>query len=184
MNRPGLRTLVLGSRLTAPPILLGSGWYAWHWWQAGGVDNTGLIAIVLFVVSAKATTEMAAYRQWRADWRAMATGGETRNWRPKPTTIASLVGLLLIGVGMVWAQSPDAPAGLRDHLAPLAVGCAALAVLLILGRLVWRFWPRRRGKMPVVTLVNGGPIHRPLSIRACYRRLPPHCQTLLKGRPS
>ncbi len=69
MRRPGFRTLLLGSRFTAPPIMLGSAWYTWQWWQAGGPNNIGLLTIALFVLSARSLAQVLAHRKWRADWQ-------------------------------------------------------------------------------------------------------------------
>jgi hypothetical protein len=185
MKTPSFRAWLLGSRLTAPPILIGTGWYVWQWWQAGGADNTGIFALGLMLFSARAAYEVTAYRRWQANWKAMAPGGDKPRWRPEPKTIAATIGLLAVAGAAIWAQDSDAPQLLRDGLLPLALLGGLLAMALLLLRALHRRWAqwqqRRRERLPVVTLAIRRPIHRPDSIRACYRRLPPYCKHLLKG---
>ncbi|WP_408591820.1 hypothetical protein [Novosphingobium sp.] len=184
MKRPGLRTLLLGSRLTAPPIFLGSAWYTWHWWQAGGPDNTGIATIALMLLSAKAASNVAAYRQWRADWRAMGPQGAPAA-RPviRPQTIVAILGIVLTGLLALWLARPEATAQEHAALGLLTLGGGAAAMLLVAIRLIRMLpWPRRRARLPVVTIAIRRPVLRVPSIRGCYRRLPPYAKQLLKGR--
>jgi hypothetical protein len=180
MNRPGLRTLLLGSRLTAPPIMLGSAYVTYRWWESGGYGLLGFVAIALFLASLKAMGQVAAYRRWRADWRAMSPQGAGRSWRLNPATIASILVSILVGLGMIWVTGSDAPAPLRGNFEPMAVGLALFGIALVVGRAVWTRWRRRRdGALSTVTLAIRGPVLRAPSLGACYRRLPPYCQQLI-----
>lgn len=180
MNRPGLGTLLLGSRLTAPPIILGSAYVTYRWWESGGYGLLGFVAIALFLASLRAMGQVAAYRRWRADWRAMSPPGAGRNWRLNPSAIASILVAILVGLGTIWATGPDAPEQLRGNFEPMAVGLALFGIALVGGRALWRRWLRRRdGALPTVTLAIRGPVLRAPSLGACYRRLPPYCQPLL-----
>jgi len=185
MRPPSFRTSLLGGRFTAPFIILGSAYHTWHWWQAGGMDNTGYFTLILLGISAKAAHEVYSYRQWQADWRAMAPGGDRPRWRPRPATIVAVVGILAMGMVLVGAGGADASAQAGNALMPIATLCALLGMALLLIRALNRLWARmrqrRQAKVPVVSLAIRKPIRRPLSIRACYSRLPPYCKLLLRG---
>lgn len=188
MRPPSFRSWLLGSRFTAPFIILGSAYHTWQWWQAGGIDNTGLFTLALMGFSTKAAYQVHSYRQWQADWRAMAPGGDKPRWRPRLATVATILCLMVIGMAMVWATGPDAPAQLHSAAMPIAMICALLGMVLLLMRTLCRLWAcirqRRLSRLPVVSLAIRKPIRRPLSIRNCYRRLPPYCKLLLqRGRP-
>lgn len=118
----------------------------------------------------------------------MSPDGDKPRWRPKLATVATILCLIVIGIAMVWATGPDAPVQVHGAVMPIAVLCALLGMVLLLmralNRLWARIWQRRQSKLPVVTLAIRKPIRRPLSIPACYRRLPPHCQMLMRGGKS
>lgn len=88
----------------------------------------------------------------------------------------------------IWATGPDAPVQVHSAVMPIAVLCTLLGMVLLLIRALYRLWARirqrRQSRLPVVSLAIRKPIRRPLSIPACYRRLPPYCKLLLhRGRP-
>lgn len=182
MRPPSFRTWLLGSRFTAPFIILGCAYHTSQWWQAGTPDNSGIVTLALLFLSAKAAYTVAAHRRWRADWQAM--GGQTS--RPSRAERLLKLALLLgvIGFGAAYLV-PEALPLMRDWIA-LVVGVGLLLGLarLIL-RLVGRCWPRRQqAKIQPVAIAVRRPVRRPISMASCYRRLPPYCKLLLhRGRP-
>lgn len=189
MKNPSFRTWLLGSPFTAPFVMGSAGWYSWQWWQAGGSDNTGLITLALMGFSAKAIYEVAAYRRWRADWRAMSPNQPEKRYCTALAPWLTIIGMIAVGAVTLWASSPDAPAQVRSSAAPLAMVAAMLGIALMIIRLIARvlryLWTRwrgqRQGKLRAVTLVIKRPILRAPSISTCYRRLPPYAKMLLKG---
>lgn len=185
MRPPSLRTWLLGSRFTAPLILLGCAYHTWQWWQAGGMDNTGYFTLILLGVSAKAAHEVHSYRQWQAAWRAMAPGGYLPRWRPRPATIVAILGILAVGLLLVGTGNAAPSAQTQHAMMPIVILCAMTGMALLLScafyRLRARMGQRRQARLPVVALAIRRPIRRLISIRACYRRLPPYCQTLLRS---
>jgi len=185
MNRPGMRTMLLGSRFTAPFIMMGCVDVAYRWWEAGGQSILGLLAIALFFASAKAAGDTAAYRQWRADWRGM-TGASTARRKLRPATVATLVALAMVGAAVAVASQLDLSPAAHDWLVLGAIVCALLGAVLMLGRITWLIWPRRRRPKPtplVSVAVHAAAVPVP-TIRDAYQRLPDYCLQLLKGQAS
>jgi len=147
------------------------------------VDNTGLATIALMVFSAKAAYQVAAYRRWQAGWKALAPDGDAPCWRPKPAALVAIISVIVMGLAMAWTS--DADPSVSRLMMPIAILCALLGLTLALLRALYRIWARLRngrlGKQSVMALAITRPILRPLSIRACYRRLPRHCHILLKA---
>ena len=184
-QRPGLRTLLFGSYFTAPVIMAGSALYTWHWWAAGGPDNTGLVAIGLFLVSAKALSKVAAYKRWRADWEAMSPDAKPKRFKFGAGTVAQVLAIILAGIVGLYASSPDAPPELHGWIVLCAVATLALVALVMAFRLLRRVWPKRRQRpTPLASVVVQRPVLPVPTIREAYQHLPDYCLQLLKRQAS
>lgn len=182
--RPSTRTLLLGSRFTAPFIMAGCAFVAYQWWGGGGQGIIGLLAIGLFLASAKAVFTVAAYRRWRVDWEGMSPQAQVR--KPGRRVLASLLALAAIPALLIYAGQPVAPAALHDSITPVTTASLTFAWLLIAGRLLWMVRPkaqaRRKQPTPLVLVAIKRPLLPVPTIRDAYQRLPPYCQQLLRGQ--
>jgi len=183
MNRPGLRTMLLGSRFTAPPIMAGCAYVAYQWWVDGGHGIIGLLAAALFIASAKALNTVLAYRRWRADWDAMSSDTPRKGAKPRP--VLGLLGIAAVLTGYLWACYDDLPGQLQAWLAIGIAFCLASATALSVARLLRKAWPRRRQKDDPPTLVSVAVKRSAFAVptvQACYQRLPDYCLRLLQSR--
>ena len=179
MTPPNLRTVLLGSRFTAPPIMLLCAFITYRWWVDGGQGILGLLMIGLFLASVKAASEVGAYRRWRADWEAMSPHQRPRGLRLRPAPLALLMGIVAVSAGLLLACQPGAPPELHRWMVWIAIVSAALILVRFMR---WRWpWGQRERLALVAVAVRGPVVHVP-SIQGCYQRLPSYCQQLLEGR--
>ena len=187
--RPDMRTMLLGSRFTAPLIMAGCTYVTYRWWEGGGHGIIGLIAIGLFIASAKAMNSVAVYRRWRADWDGMSLQGQTKDRKAhsRGIAIAKLLAGAVVTLVAMFACLGTPPFELGGWQLLTAEGGGALAFALILGRLICLVWPPRRRRQQPTQLVSVA-IERPVrpvtTIRDAYKRLPGYCLQLLKGQAS
>jgi len=183
MNRPGLRTMLLGSRFTGPVIIAVCAYVAFAWWTGGGHRIIGLIALGLAVASLRAIATCAAYRKWSKDWEGMSP--QAKAGKPRNTVMPSVVASVAIPALLTYAHQSSAPALLQSSLTPLTLAGGLLAWLLIVFRLLWVLRPKaekgRQQPTPLVTIAVKRPALPAPDLRGAYQRLPAYCQTLLKG---
>ena len=183
MNRPSLKTRMLGHPLVGLPIFGFGAFILYQCYLDGSNWPFGLAAIGAINATIRASEQAERYRLWKLAWDAMGDA-------PPPSgrmgrVVRSVVGLALFSALILFliGQS-DKP----EY--SIALGWVLLVIgLSLVGRLVTRLWRSRRRKTKAVkiqpvALAITRPIFAVRDTAQCYRKLPEHCLALLHARPS
>ena len=183
MNKPPLRTRILGHPLVGLPILGLGAFVLYQCTQDTSNWPLGLGAMGAISATLRASEKAEAYRTWKLAWDSMSDA-------PPPSgrlgrVVRGLVGLALFGALILFliGHSDKPEYGIALGWVILVGGLGVLAML------VTRLWRSRRRKSKAakaqpVTLAITRPIYAVPDMRQCYRKLPEHCHVLLHARPS
>jgi hypothetical protein len=183
MNRPSLRTRILGHPLVGLPIFGFGAFILYQYTQDGSNWPFGLAAMGAISATIRASEQAERYRLWKLAWDAMSDA-------PTPSgrmgrVVRGIVGLALFGALTAFlighSDKPEYSIALGWML---LVG--GLGVLVMLIARLWRSRRRKTkaAKVQPVTLAIARPIFAVPDLRQCYRNLPEHCHALLNARPS
>lgn len=172
MNKPPLKTMILGNPIVGLGIYGLGALTLYGWWQNADAWPLGLMALVAMSTTARAGEQADAYRNWKRAWDAMGDD-------PLPSGRGGRVGRTIVGLTLiaafVWylASQSDRP-GYDLALGWLVLGGVAMLVVAILAK--WRKARRARPiKTTVVTVVVKGPVLRVPTLAEAYRALPDYC---------
>lgn len=179
MNRPSIRTYLLGNPLSVCAAIGTTAYFAYRCWT--GVINPVLPGIMVMVTLSafNAAGRIGKFHRWRREWNAM-NGGEVRQGFRLPRIPAGL----RIGIGsIIWvalaiyvAQHGDEPA-LR---LPTLLFWLTTALLIAWGLVGGLARLRRRGatRAVVVKICQGRPWASP-TVAEAFAALPAYCSILL-----
>jgi hypothetical protein len=182
MKRPNFHTMLLGHPVVAAPAALCAGTVLFLAYRDGDAPGIGLLAALMLAATGKASQEAGAYRQWKAEWDAMADGSAPRT-QENPILGALLWCALVAGAWFLW---PDATHHLVHHTLgwvgrhPTIWLIPALFVLSILVRCLRRHRNRTRRAAPVKVVAR--PLLPVPSIADAYKALPDYAKHLIGGQ--
>lgn len=172
MNKPPLKTMILGNPILGLTIYGLGALTLYAWWQNADAWPLGLMALFAMSATARAGEQADAYRNWKRAWDAMGddplpSGRGGRAGR-------ALVGLTLIAALVWYLASHSDRSGYDLAFGWLVLGSVAMLVVAILAK--WRKVRRARPiKTTVVTVVVKGPVLRVPTLAEAHRALPDYC---------
>jgi hypothetical protein len=176
MNKPPLKTMLLGHPIIGLPIYGVSAFVLYCCTQDSGLWLFGVGALVAITTTQAAGQQAQAYRNWKRAWDAMSDDP------PRPARWPAMVGTVLVAaLALFIAGHADRQAySLVLGWLPIIVvgGVALLATYSIMRWLRRR--PRHTVKNRAVTVAITRPIFAVPDMLQCYRSLPEHCQLLLQ----
>ena len=180
MNRPPIKTMLLGHPLIGLPIYGVGAFVLYQCWYDPSLWLFGVGALVAMSTAAKASDQADAYRNWKRAWDAMGDG-------PLPSgrgnrIIGYLIGTAIIAVTILYLiDHSDQPAYRLGLVWMVVVGVAG-GLFAVIRSLMRR---RRRKPAKQVILPVSIAVRRPLiangDLMSAYRALPEHCQRLLRN---
>jgi MFS family permease len=175
MNKPPLKTMLLGHPIIGLPIYAVSAFVLYCCSQDSGLWLFGVGALVAIITTQAAGEQADAYRNWKRAWDAMSDDP------PRPARWPAMVGKVLVAALALFIAGHD------DRLtSSLVLGWLPLVgggLLALLAMLLMMRWLRRRSHMVknrAVTVAITRPIFAVPDMLQCYRSLPEHCQSLLR----
>ena len=184
MNRPPIKTMLLGHPLIGLPIYGVGAFILYQCWYDPSLWLFGVGALVAMSTAAKASDQADAYRNWKRAWDAMGDG-------PLPSGRGGRVARFLVGVAMIAAlilfllSHSDQPAYRLALGWLVVVGGGGLVALLVIR--LFRSLMRRRRRKPANQASNPVSIavRRPLiasgNLMSAYRALPEHCHLVMRN---
>jgi hypothetical protein len=175
MNKPPLKTMLLGHPVIGLPIYAVSAFVLYCCTQDSGLWLFGVGALVAITTTQAAGQQADAYRNWKRAWDAMSDDPQ------RPARWPAMVGTVLVAaLALLIAGHADRLANsLVQGWLPIIVG-GGVALLAMLSMMRWL--SRRRAKVNTATVAVA--ISRPIfavpDMVQCYRSLPEHCQSLLR----
>ena len=183
MNRPPIKTMLLGHPLIGLPIYGVGAFILYQCWYDPSLWLFGVGALAAMSTAAKASDQADAYRNWKRAWDAMGDG-------PLPSGRGGRIARFLIGVAMIAALilfllgHSDQPAYRLALGWLVVVGGGGLVALLVIW--LFRLRPKRAAKAAknsVVTVAIARPIFAVPDMLQSYRQLPEHCHLVMRARP-
>ena len=178
MNRPPIKTMLLGHPLIGLPIYGVGAFVLYQCWHDPSLWLFGVGALAAMSTAAKASDQADAYRNWKRAWDAMGDDVPRR----QNTALRQMMGILLvIMLGGYLAANRDQP-GYAAALVWMVVVGVAGGLFVVIRSLMRR---RRRKPAKQVILPVSIAVRRPLiasgDLMSAYRALPEHCQRLLRN---
>lgn len=183
MNKPPLKTRMLGNPLVGLSVYGIGGFILYQWTQDSSIWPLGVTAACGISATMRAGEQADAYRNWKRAWDAMDDS-------PLPSGRGGRVARAFVGVAMIAAlllfllgHSDQQASGLALGWL-MAVGGGGLVALLVTR--LFRSRPRRAAKAAknsVVTVAIARPIFAVPDMLQSYRQLPEHCHLLMRARP-
>lgn len=182
MKRPDTRTMVLGHPLATLGVQITCGYGLFACWRAGsGAAIPAVVLVGMMAGAANASTRVAAYRQWKRQWDALA-GPTDASSKKRGAGVASFAaGCVLALVAWVLSNADNAT---QAQVLSLALDAALVAAVLL--ALLWtaRRLRRRHNRRPAEPVsVIARPLLRVPSLPRAYAALPDYCQRIL-SRPA
>jgi hypothetical protein len=183
MNKPPLKTRMLGNAVIGLSVYGIGGFILYQWTQDSSIWPLGVAAVFAISATMRAGEQADAYRNWKRAWDAMSDD-------PLPSGRGGRAARVFVGVAMIAAlllfllghSDQQAYALALGWL--VVVGGGALVALLV--RRLFRSRPRRAAKAAknsVVTVAIARPIFAVPDMLQSYRQLPEHCHLLMRARP-
>lgn len=176
MNKPPLKTMLLGHPVIGLPIYGVSAFVLYCCWQDSGPWLFGVGALAAITTTQAAGEQAQAYRNWKRAWDAMS------DEPPHPARWPAMVGTVLVAalVMFIAGHADRSAYSLVLGWLPI-IGGGLLALFVMLSMMRWLRRRRRRTvKNRAVTVAITRPIFPVPDMLQCYRSLPEHCQSLLR----
>lgn len=177
MNRPPLKTRLVGHPLVTGPLSIAAAWSGYACWQNTDVLPGTICLMVLAGWSLNANGVMVRYQSWKRAWDGMAPSHAPRHssaWRP-------WAGAAMIAATFFYVTAHANQPGYAFAQGWMVIGLS-LATILWLGKRLRR--GRTKGnRNDLATVVIRRPLLPVPSVEEAYRRLPAYCRQLLeRGR--
>lgn len=173
MNRPNFFHYIVGNPLSTMAAIGFSGYLIYRWWTGQADGGVVVIAVFVFGTAMNSNQKVTDYGNWKRSWNAMGgTSGWIRwRWLKKPAAV-------LIWVGGAFALTQLDPRQPQTQLAIAGYTMAsALLVIVLLYRLVRRWWRRRPRKIVPVAISLPVPRQSP-GPKQFDRDVPEYCYRL------